>query len=245
MENKKEFSFLDRYRSIFAVGAVALLIPGVLILFFMDRSAALISGIEVYNNTYLSSHEIIEASRLKTGIPATESLLKQATDHVLELPSVESARIEYGGNGILEIRVREKQCAAIVRIGKEMIDVDHGLVVLSSTSVRCSGVPVIAGRYPIKDGRIKSERLERLIESLEDFRRDFSQVYRRISEIRMEGGGNLTIFLAGKRIRIRMHGDFTEKNSRRLYAALSYFEKKGSAGVIDLRGPDAILLPEL
>jgi hypothetical protein len=124
--------------------------------------------------------------------------------------------------------------------------VDEELNILSSDSIRCVESPIVKGSLGIQNGKISDPRMIEVGGSLARIRRTMPELHTRISEIVLKGQKRATLFISSAKIRIELLGDLSESNVKRLYAALSYFEKEGhGSGLIDLRGPDAVLVPDL
>lgn len=222
-----------------------LIIAGILLLLLVEGDDPEIREIEVLNNRYLMSNEIVELSGLEPGIKLTPLERKRAEYRLAAHPVVKEVELEGDLNGLVRITVKERPCAAVIRSGESLYDVDAELRILSTKAVRCMDVPLITGNFEILDGFVKGTRLEEFISSWNELRPDFPELGKRISEIGLSDQKELMIYISRSKIRVKMKGPLTENNLRRMRAALSYFEtNEGKSGVIDLRGPDAILLPE-
>ncbi len=221
------------------------LASGGILLYRGTWSGVPLVNVEVRNNRYLTVEEVKNLANVQIGEIIGRSASGEVQERLEALPSVTHVTLSDQGDGRLVIELEEQPCAAIIRSGSQMFDVASDLTILSTTSVRCRDVPVVVGSFSIDDGHWVDKRLKVLFTEWDTFRNSYPLLFSRISEIRIDRGNYMTVYLARTHIRILMPVSFASDISKKLYASIAYFEKeKGSSGIIDLRGPDAILLPE-
>ena len=185
-------------------------------------------------------------SGLKTGRPISGKEI-QAARRALEVhPVILKARIRRGDSERLVIGLEQRRCAAIVRTGleeKNLYEVDEDLYIMSENRVRCRSVPMISGQFDRTLDRFQDNSLFKLMAGWKLLRERYPELVSRISEFRLRRGGGLTIFTTS-RIRVELSGTLDDYNIRRMYASFAYLEKEGKkAGIIDLRGTDALFVP--
>ncbi len=226
--------------------SVLMIAAGISIVWLTDGGPGLIEEIVVQNNHYLTVAEVKEISGLSPGLYLDNKIRFLAKSRLESQPSIESVDLSMDSRGVVTLSLEGGNCAAVVRTGDSIFDVDENLRVLSTTSVRCLEVPLLAGSFPVKNGVVDDSDLENFMESWQQNKGKFRILFSRISEVRFSNKHEMILYISGSKIRVKIRGPLTEDSFKRLRAALSYFEnKEGSAGLIDLRGPDAILLPEL
>ena len=143
---------------------------------------------------------------------------------------------------MLRVAVSERQCAFVLRADGSLFEVDGGLVILSRDDVRCTEVPVVSGRFSPTGGRFEDARLARLARG---WRSMSPALAGRFSEIRLNPGRRTTLFVRHRRLRVELVGDLNGENIRRIYGAFAYLEEEGfESGLVDLRGSDALFVPE-
>lgn len=227
------------------VSSFSLLTGGFLLLVSTGTSKVRVDEIRISGNRYLLRDEIQEMTGLYPGMTISGEDLSRARSILMTQPVVLDASVQRSGK-IVTMGVTERQCAAIIRSDDRMVDVDQGLMVLSTNSIRCSGVPVITGRFEIKPDRVENRRLEQLFAVWPIMVKEYPGLIDRLSEIRMNRGGGLTLFLTGNRVRIELGDVPSPEEIRRVVASISYIEsEKREAGILDLRGPDAVYIPDI
>ena len=167
-----------------------------------------------------------------------------------------AARLSFERGGVLRLELDERVCVALVRNEEasgdgqqaRLFEVDRDLVILAENRVRCGDVPMIRGAFvrdPDSEDRFRDPVLERLVAGLERLRREAPELAARISELHLRRAGGLTLYLTPARVRVEMPAELDEVSLKRLYAAVAYLESgEHKSGVIDLRGPGVVILPE-
>jgi cell division protein FtsQ len=141
--------------------------------------------------------------------------------------------------------VTEAVCAAVIKTENKLYDVDTTLFILSAGEARCQKVPVVSGLFKIDGRQFKDAKLSGLFAQWPLLITEYSALYARISEIQLKSDGRLYIFTAHPRFRIEMNGTLNREDLYRLHSTMSYLEKEGlKSGIIDLRGRDAVIVPE-
>jgi len=238
------FIGLDLFLAVLALFSLLLVFVGGFLL-WRASSTGLVERVEIENNRYLTDREVLDLLPPLEGTRIDGSILDGIAERLKRHRLIDRVEPEFK-EGVLSIRIVERPCAAVIRTGDSLYDVDRQLHILSEGGrVRCFESPVIQGRFELRDDTIESERLKRMIDELVMLKQKKPELMARISEIRINEQNDLTVYITGARIRLEMKDDFSQENAKRLYAALSYFEKENyPSGVIDLRGADAILMPE-
>lgn len=218
---------------------------GSILLILSGQSSVPVERFEVSGNHYLDREEILAIAGIRPGQILNGKDLDMVSHRLTAQPPVKKAHVEMESGGLLRIELEERGCGAILQVRDHLYDVDRELVILSTDRVRCKDVPVITGHFQMDQGEFRDPRLLSLLAALERGRSLYPELITRISGIHLIKGG-MTLFIARSQIRVELKGSLDEENIRRLYASLSYFEKEhGTSGLIDLRGADAILVPEL
>ncbi len=232
------------------ITAMVLLAGGVLLLWAGDSSPA--ANIEVRGNRYLASEEVILLSGLESGMRQGGKVLRKARRALLKHPVIRDAEIARAGSGLV-ITVFERACVALVREDAEgrLREVDREARILSRDEIRCSGVPIISGRFKrtddcsgARDGCFQSKRLRGLIDGYLRLKKMYPTLAARISELRFRHDGALDIHMTGTRVRMVTSGRLAGSDINRIYAALAYLEgEKRYRGVMDLRERDGLFFP--
>lgn len=145
-----------------------------------------------------------------------------------------------------ESRSAPGACLAILQSGQALYQIDEKERLHRIDHPRCDNpVPLISGRFrEAESGGIDDSRARDLIRSLHVMRRAHPGLFSRLSELKMSDTG-LTFYIDSPRIRVDAGPDLDRGTMERILAALSYLEKeKKGAGVIDLRGPEAMFFPQ-
>lgn len=237
------------------VGAALLLAGGGVLLWFAPPPPGPTRTIRVAGADYLTEQEATRISGLQIGATPTDESLR-AAERRLELhPAVRSASVERPDSRTVVLRLEERECAAIVRQAPAgatnqddgasvLYEIDPNLAILSENRVRCKNTPIIQGFFAREADRFTDQTLERLVQGLQRLRKAYPELGARISEARLNEEGGLTLFLAPARARVEAPFAFDDEALKKLYAAVSYFERGGyRSGVIDLRGAEAVLIP--
>ena len=189
--------------------------------------------------------EVIRIAGLRAGEVPTGEDLERAAELLRLHPAVRDAKVERTGAASLRITVSERECVALVRGEEDVLyEVDAELSILSENRVRCGNVPLIRGSFQRETNRFVDERLKKLTEDLARMAGGYPALSSRLSEVHWRQAGELTLFFSPPRVRVELKAGLDGEALRRLDAAFSYYEREGCKdGVIDLRGPDAIILP--
>jgi cell division septal protein FtsQ len=235
------------YFLLFLAAALALILGGALLI-LEPYLPTEVREIRVSGAQYLSNEEARRIAGLELGRVYDSDELFAAEDRLRLHPAIESAEVRREGAGVLALVLKERGCAAIVQTTREpeiLFEVDGLLTILSENRVRCRDAPLVVGDFQRSTDRFNDARLAGAVAGLARLRSAYPELAGRVSELRMNAAGGVTLSLAPTRVRVEMPADFaSDARLKRLYAAVSYFEKGGyQAGVIDLRGPDAVLAP--
>ncbi len=226
--------------------SLGLLGGGLYLLAEAENNARIIRSIEVEGDEYFGPDEVRGMSGLVVGRPAPADALRRAEAALETHPVILSARIRRAENDGLVIVLVERRCAAIVRTGieeKHLFEVDENLYIMSENRVRCTTVPLISGQFDRSLDRFHDNSLFKMMAGWKLLRTRYPDLVSRISEFRLRRGGGLTVFTTS-RVRVEMSGTLDARNLHRLYASFSFLEKEGKkAGIIDLRGTDALFVP--
>jgi cell division protein FtsQ len=236
-----------------ALVAILALLAGSAILISLPGQPGPVRSIQVDGLRYLREEEAIQFAGLQIGRVYRDVDLEQAESRLALHPAVRSAQIKQVGADALRVVVEERACVALVRNeegpdGTTLYEVDAELMILAENRVRCSGVPLVRGSF-VRDvergDRFKDPILERLVRGLARLRSDYPELAARISELHLRRAGGLTLYLTPARVRVEMSAELDDVSVKRLYAAVAYFERDGARnGVIDLRGPGVVILPD-
>ncbi len=145
-----------------------------------------------------------------------------------------------------ESRSAPGACLAILQSGQALYQIDEKERLHRIDHPRCdNSVPLVSGRFrESEDGSIDDVRARDVIRSLHVLRRLHPELFSRLSELKMSDTG-LTLYIDSPRIRVDAGPELDRETMKRILAALSYLEReKKGAGVIDLRGPEAMFFPQ-
>lgn len=198
--------------------------------------------ISVKGNHYLSAEEVIALSGMEKGASLDLADVWKAEGLLRLHPALGGADIRRLGEGRYLIDVRERKCSAIVRMGGRLFEIDDDLHVLSLRP-RCGALIVIEGNFILNDMTFSDRRLSEIMEGLKKLSALTPGLSSRISEIDMRRSESITIYAVNRKTKVELSPILDQENIYRLYAALSYLEKEGVTGSVDLRGPDPVIVP--
>jgi cell division septal protein FtsQ len=224
--------------------SILMIISGVMLLVFFFSGSEKVREIQISGLKYLKESDVLEILSIKKDIPLSGEEMDRAALNLRAHPAVDRADIKLLA-GTLFVEIAEKQCVAVLRNGDVLYDLFSDMMVVSSGPTRCHGVPLITGPFSPAEDHVKSEVLKETIRGLSIMTQEKPELAHRISEIRIESRKNSMIFLSDPHLRIEYTGDLTSSLIKRMYAAVSYYEKENhtAAGWIDMSGKDAILVP--
>lgn len=248
-DRKIETNFLLRPTFLLTVFSLILVTLGVLLLYRGGFREEPIRNLEVRGNQYYTDDEIFQMlgieHPLEDGQPLRNVVLEEAVGRLKKNRVILNTSIKDDGNGRYILTVQERRCAAIIRNNERLYDVDDELMILSDQDVRCTNVPIISGAFMESNGKFDHALLLEVVGEFARLKSRFAPLFARFSEIRISRDETMDIYLKRTRIKIRLGGAFNSQTLLKVETALSYFEKTGAkSGLIDLRGPDAILIPE-
>lgn len=145
-----------------------------------------------------------------------------------------------------ESRSAPGACLAILQSGQALYQIDEKERLHRIDHPQCdSPVPLVSGRFrEAEEGGIDDVRARDLIRSLHVMRRLHPELFSRVSELKMSDTG-ITLYIDSPRVRVDAGAELDRETMKRILAALSYLQKeKKGAGVIDLRGPEAMFFPQ-
>ena len=208
--------------------------------------------IKVGKLSYLSNDELLALSKLEVGKRYSLHDLRQLSSLLEAHPIILEASVRQKKDTIY-MNLKERECLALVEDkGKSIVhDIDVSGNILSHDETRCKNVPLLLGVFNkevIKQSKgaglakFAGEQMQRLLANLLLIRKNYPDMYARISEVRIDVASNLTIFLLHSRMRIELPSDLNIQIVRKLYATVAWLlSEKTKDAWIDLRGPEAIL----
>ena len=202
--------------------------------------------IKVEGHQILSANEVLLLSGLASSSVVSTTQLREAAGNIKEHPAIVDLEFAHSDDELI-IRIQERQCFAIVRshAGVQMYDVDYDLHVISSDGgLRCGGSPVITTALSPDNGVFVSPALLALAGAWLQLKKDYPELASRISEVRLEPGGEMIFYVTGNRIKIILPAISGENFWQRINASLAYLDSsKITTGVLDLKGRDGLFIP--
>ena len=233
------------YATLFGASAVLLLSGGIL-MYLVKREPVQVQRIEVLGATYLGPDEVIAISGIEVGRTYDGADLDAAAERLELHTAVLGAELDASSEGTVTIQLEERSCVAIVQVDTEpgvLFEVDPELVILSENRVRCAGLPLVRGQFHKEFDRFLDPDLAGMVSALETLRDNYPRLAARISEMRMNRQGGVSLFMAPRRLRVELPLHLTDEKLRQLYATMAYYEQSGSTSdFIDLRGDEAVFL---
>lgn len=220
-----------------------LILAGMVLLVFLYYSGVSVKSINIRGNRYLKESEILSLLSFKQRNFISQDGFGEIEKRLLSHPLIKSVSISLEGN-VLILDVEDKSCAAVLIKDSIPIDIFEDLSRHAESVSRCSGVPVLSG-FNIAGEVSSDKRTVEILDSLLFMKKKRPALYSKISEIQNYSFDQLRIYLTGSRIRMEVRGNLSDSIQKRMLAAYNYFEReKIQRGTIDLRGSDAILVPE-
>ena len=233
------------YAGLFGASAM-LLMSGGLLMYVVKREPVQVERIEVTGATYLGPEEVVAISGIEVGRTYDGAALDAAAERLELHTAVLGAELDASSDGTVTIQLEERSCVAIVQVDTEpgvLFEVDPDLVILSENRVRCAGLPLVRGQFHKEFDRFLDPDLAGMVNALETLRDNYPRLAARISEMRMNRQGGVSLFMAPRRLRVEMPMHLSEEKLRQLYATMAYYEQSGSTSdFIDLRGDEAVFL---
>ena len=146
--------------------------------------------------------------------------------------------------------VIERQCIAIVQDAQNQYEIDSELTILNpqKTKIRCKQhLPKIIGNFqktPL--GSYDDIILREIVRFLENIHQRHPLLWQRISSLKKNADQSSTMLLQKIGLQIELPEDLAKISVEKIYASVAFYESQRiKRGLLDLRSPDAILLPEV
>jgi cell division protein FtsQ len=238
----------DRLATVIA-GAVVLAIltgVGIILLSFgskayhyvVDKDRLYVDEVEVEGLVVLTRDEILQLAGIKKNAPILELDLRAAATRVMKHPRVGSAVVARHLPRRVVINVAERIPIGLVQESGVIkgIDASGKIVPLIPAREEVKG-PIITGNFHQAAAEVKGEALS----VLELLRPD---LIARISELRLDAAGGITLLTTGEPVVIRMGRGEMPRKIERLRAAMKQFEETGQQKeYIDVRFTDIVTRP--
>ena len=233
----------DLFLPAFVLSVVLFALGGGALWFTGDEEE--VREVRVVGNEYLDTREVLAlagwTSEMSPMTPMKQELLRS---RLLLHPAVLDVDFLHPADGVFEMVVEERKCAAIVSMGGQVYDIDAELQVLDSRRSRCLGVWIVEGRFELRGNRFEDVRLKRLVEDWLLLRSTHPELAARISEVRIRPGEGLVLFAQNEHLRVEMPKEL-RGGLLRLYGTIAYMEEMGfRRGLLDLRGEEALFITE-
>ncbi|MDH5656616.1 MAG: hypothetical protein OEZ34_11945 [Spirochaetia bacterium] len=218
-----------------------MILSGILLLYFFFTSGETVREIKLIGLKYLKEEDALEILSVKTDHSISHEEMERAALRLKQHHAVKDVEMTLGA-GVLMITVQEKSCRAVLRSNEKLYDLFSDMTV--SSQVGCSGVPLLSGNFIIDNNSVSDSFLEKVIEGLDLMKSEKPELESRVSEIRLDSKKSFSLYLTDPKIRVVYSGTIDSSLIKRMYAAVSYYEKQEKkSGWIDLSGQDAILVP--
>lgn len=220
-----------------------LILAGFALLVSLYYSGVSVKTITIRGNRYLRESEILALLSFKERNFISQDDIAEIEKKLLLHPLITSVSISLEDD-VLVLDVEDKKCSAVLIKDSRPVDVFEDLTFQSELTSRCSAVPVLSG-FDFPGEAEAGMRTTVILKSLSLMKKNRPALYAVISEIRRVSSDQVKVFLAGSKIRMEIRGEFSDSMQKRMLAAYNYFEREQiHAGLIDLRGSDAILVPQ-
>lgn len=200
-----------------------------------------INQVAVSGHKYLKTDEIIQIMGIGPN-SAREGLdLGDMRKKLIDHPRIQDAILTQEKNRI-QVTIQEVETEFLAETPAHIYEVDSTGKILSTDSVRDPHHAILSGDF-ITDG---SSLKDPVFLSLRDFIRrgykSYPQLEKRISEWKISNDGSVECFVDSPHsIRVQIGNDASQKQFRKLYASLAYFEaEEQNPDLLDLRGEDAV-----
>lgn len=224
-------------------GSALMVLGGLLLLYLEFRSEGELETVSVSGLSTLTEDDILEGKDLQPGLYIDEETISRIESGIEANPYIAEAEAEFDG-GHLQISIQEQKCFFVLRTRKGLIDIGMQLNPISQTS-RCVNVPVLSGDLPGPDGLNERPALVRFFGQWQNALTEHPGMTDRISEIHFDRTGGITVYMVHRQLRALLPELPGPLTFDKLSAAVYFVEEENKkATVIDLRGPDALILTE-
>ncbi|MEK8022461.1 MAG: FtsQ-type POTRA domain-containing protein [Candidatus Hydrogenedentota bacterium] len=204
----------------------------------VDTDRLYVEAIVVNGARALTVDEVIAISGLKRNEPILSVDLAAAAERIMKHARVEKAVVERHLPRTIEVNVTERVPIGLVHEGAVIkgIDASGKIVPLIPAREDIKG-PIITG--DLKD--LSSEIVREALQAIELMRPD---LVTRISEVRVDPNGGITLLTTGQTVVIRLGRGEMPRKIERLKTAIKRFEERGEVKeYIDVRFEDLVTRP--
>ena len=218
------------------------------VIFFMMSSVFNIKEIIVSNNSKISSEEIMELSKLKTGINMFKTSNKSVRNGIKENPYIENVRIKKDVTGRVELEVEERVPTYMLKFANAYVYINNQGYMLEITETPLQ-LPIITGfetpTETIKEGNRliiedlkKLEDVIRIIESSKN-----NSLANMITEVNIEDSTNYILTIASESKTVQF-GDISNVNVKLLKIEALIELEKGIPGEIYFQDSEKTVFSE-
>lgn len=201
-----------------------------------------INSLEIRGHNVLTKDKILELLGIQSGISFKGLKYSQLEERLKMHPRIAKAEVSKKNKEQLLVIVEEKKTEFIIKSNNTLYEIDENFNLLSKDDVQERNTCIISGAFRIESNKIVGVRFKDLVESIRLAFKMFPTLKNRISEIVLSSDGEIVMYVyVPQKIKVYVGNHFPNKQARKLYATLAYFEReKISTRVLDLRGEDAV-----